>query len=89
MLLEDIQNIFRERAIDRIWCCDLVDALVELEERPWPEWKHGKPMTVRSLANLLRAYEIKSTQVKDGIKNRNGFQLEQFKDAFERYLSEK
>ncbi len=89
MLLEDIQSIFRERAIDRMWCCDLADALVELEERPWPEWKHGKPMTVRSLANLLRGYEIKSVQLKDGVKNRNGFQLEQFKDAFERYLSEK
>lgn len=89
MLLEDIQNIFRESAIDRIWCCDLVDSLIELEERPWPEWKHGKPMTVRSLANLLRAYGIKSVQMKDGFKNRNGFELDQFSDAFERYLSEK
>jgi putative DNA primase/helicase len=89
MLLEDIQKVFQERGVDRIWCCDLVDALNEMEERPWPEWKHGRPMTTRSLAKQLKAYQIKSEQIKDGFKNRNGFRLDQFTDAFDRYLAEK
>ena len=86
MLLEDIQAIFIKGGLEKIWSCNLVERLIEFEERPWPEWKHGKPMTVRSLANLLNSYGIKSAQIRDGFENKNGFRADQFAESFERYL---
>ncbi len=35
MLLQDIQQIFKERGCERMHSKELVERLIELEERPW------------------------------------------------------
>ena len=37
---------------------DLCDALAEREDRPWIEFKNGKPLTQRQLARLLEPFSI-------------------------------
>ncbi len=88
MLLEDIKLIFDQSFKDQMHSEDLVNHLIDLEERPWSEWKRGKPMTKNSLAKLLGAFGIKSQQFREGIKNAKGYKLEQFIDVFSRYLPE-
>ena len=85
MLLRDIRHIFDETAKTRIHAEHLVDALVELPDRPWEEWKHGKPMTKTSLSRLLKPYKIRSRQLRIGKKNLYGYEAEQFTDAWARY----
>jgi len=85
-LLADIRQVFQELNFTRIHTRQLVDELVEMEERPWCEWRHGNPMTRNSLARLLKPFGIKSKQLKIESINKNGYELSQFEDAFSRYI---
>jgi hypothetical protein len=59
VLLADIRDLFRERGVDRLSSAEIVEALVKLEERPWPEWRRGQPLTAAGLARLLRPFGIR------------------------------
>jgi hypothetical protein len=59
-----------------------------MEERPWAEWKHGKPLTTTSLARLLKPFDIRSKRIHIGEVQQRGYEREWFNDAFSRYLSE-
>ncbi|CBJ37104.1 protein of unknown function [Ralstonia solanacearum CMR15] len=86
-LLADIQEVFETKRIERISSADLLAALCEDEERPWATWNRGKPITTRQLAKKLDEYGIKSVNLKISYEVRKGYRLEQFADAFSRYLS--
>jgi hypothetical protein len=86
-LLEDIREIFSGYDSDRITSETLVEKLIDLEERPWCEWKRGQPMTKNSLAKLLDNFNIKSEQFRFGTLVRRGYERQFFDDAFQRYLS--
>jgi putative DNA primase/helicase len=86
-LLGDIRAIFAERDTDRLSSADLVAALAALEDRPWVEWKGGKPLTPNGLARLLTNFHISSGNIRTGpTTTPKGYQLAHFTEAFERYL---
>lgn len=94
MLLSDIKELFMKADTDKLPSTWIVDELNEMEERPWPEWKHDKPMTKGQLAAQLRPFGVKpkTIRLKDGNTFRvgdtaKGYDVEQFKDVWERYLS--
>ena len=88
MLLTDIRALFAERHTDRITSVDLVRALVAMEERPWPEWKRGKPITTRGVARLLVDFQIRPQAFRvDAHTTAKGYLLDDFKDTFSPYLS--
>ena len=87
MVLEDIQKVFSHRGETNITTSVLIDALVAMDDRPWPEWK-GKPITPRQLARLLEAFEIAPKQLWTSGVNHRGYELSQFTDAFSRYLGD-
>jgi hypothetical protein len=87
MLLADIRAIFGERGVERIASADLVAALIDMEHRPWPEWRHGKPLTVRGVARLLRRFGIAPGTIRAASgETPKGYRRDQFKDAFARYV---
>jgi hypothetical protein len=89
MLLEDIRSALG-RLGDEIASADLCAALAELEDRPWPEWKAGKPMTPKQLASMLSRFGIRPGTIrpsKDKGQTVKGYSAGQFVDAFGRYLS--
>jgi hypothetical protein len=87
MLLADIKAIFEERNVDRLRSTALAALLTEFEERPWPEWRQGKPITAPQVARLLRRFGIRPgpIRMKDG-EITKGYRLEHFMDAWGRYL---
>jgi len=88
MLLTDIQDIFKnEKTRQRISTDDLLSKLHEMEDKPWPEWYRGKPITARQIANHLKPYSITPKKLRFGANTNRGYEREQFKDAFDRYLS--
>jgi hypothetical protein len=87
MLLEDIQQTFADSGRQQFPSEQLVEVLVGLPDRPWCEWKHGHPMTVNSLAKLLKTYSIKSRQVRQGDARFRCYEIKSFADTFSRYLS--
>jgi len=86
-LLSDIRDILVQRRVDRIATEDLLAALVSDEERPWPTYSRGKPLTARNLAKLLGEYGIASSNQWFGRHCvKKGFTRAQFDEAFARYL---
>ena len=85
LLLQDINSIFRDRRVGHIASEDLCRALTQMEERPWPEWRHGKPITPRQLARLLKPFDIQPRQTRFGLTNSRAYHLDDFGDALSRY----
>jgi hypothetical protein len=84
-LLRDVRTIFEARGVDRLHSADLCDALAEMEEAPWGDYK-GKPIKPRALAWLLELFEVRSSQVKIDGRNRHGYTRDAFSDAWSRYV---
>jgi len=86
-LLADIRDIFKEQSTDRLSSQRLCDLLAGIDDRPWGEWSHGKPITTNRLAGRLKMFGIHSKTVRLPNGERlKGYALEEFKDAFTRYI---
>lgn len=86
MLLTDIQQVFREKKAERLFSKELVDALVAMTDRPWPEARRDKPITEAWLARRLRPFGILSNTLRFDTGRARGYELNRFTDAFSRYL---
>lgn len=95
LLLADLKTIFEQAAetqkkqVPQLASKDIVNALIVLDERPWGDWRHGKPLTARHLARLLEPFGIKPDVLWIGGTKTSirGYKLEECKDAFLRYLT--
>jgi len=87
-LLADIQKVSKKKELDKIGTKDLIKAICEDEECPWATYDHGQPITPRQLSGLLRKYNIASKDLRfdDGRAGIKGFEIDQFTDAFLRYI---
>ena len=85
-LLADLQSLFAERGADRMPSVEIVEALGQMEDRPWPEWKAGKAITAPQLAKLLAPIKIAPNPIRLPNRPAKGYRLDQFREAFRRYL---
>jgi putative DNA primase/helicase len=88
-LLRDIRDIFAAaHDADVLASGVIVERLVGLEDRPWREWSHGRPLTTAKLARLLAGYGVHPAgTVRIGDKTAKGYRRSAFVDAWERYVS--
>jgi putative DNA primase/helicase len=84
-LLSDIREIFVDR--DKVSSAELIGLLCDDEEKPWATFNQGKPITPRQVAKHLREYGIYSRTIRIGVDTAKGYIIDQFKEAFSRYLS--
>jgi hypothetical protein len=86
-VLADIHAAFRARDTDRIASEDLVGYLTGLDERPWPEYRNGKPITKAQIARLLKPLRISSGTIRlNDERTAKGYYRAAFEDAFTRYI---
>lgn len=97
-LLADIKGIFDLKGAGKLHTIDILNALVAIEDdRPWAAWwlddlkhdKHEKPAS--RLAKLLKPYgtqqrPIKARSIRLAGKVARGYEIDDFRHAFERYL---
>ena len=84
-LLADTRLAFGEE--DVIRSVDLVAKLTADPERPWADWKHGKPLSQKQLAGLLKPFKIISTSVHPPVgAHGKGYRRSDFAEAWEAYL---
>ncbi len=84
-LLADIRQAFGDDEAMR--SVDLVAALVKDPERPWAEWRRGKPLTQKQLGALLRPFGISSETVTiPGLNDAKGYKRVRFEAAWASYL---
>ena len=95
-LLADIRKVFLARGVDRIGSKDLVEAMLELEDAVWAEWRgvnDDRPphKLIRSeLARLLQPFGIRSKTIwplarKPGDRSCRGYTRDQFEAAWAAY----
>ena len=84
VLLIDVREILDAEKSDHITTEGLLVELGKRDESPWPTWNRGKAITSRQIANLLRPFGVRSTQVHP--ENVKGYALKDLSDAFARYL---
>ncbi len=84
-LLIDVQHLFAERNADRLPSKAICDALAELEDRRWPEYNRGKPISPNQLARLLKPFEVKPKTLRFEEGTKKGYELGDFAETFERY----
>ncbi len=88
-LLADLRDMFANRGADRLRSADICAALAEMEERPWPEWRNGKPITARQVAKLLAPFHIRPRTIWIRDTSCKGYELADFYDSFSRYLPDR
>lgn len=86
-LLADLKAVFGATKADRLASTEIIAALVAMEDRPWPEWRDGRPLTPRQLAKVLEPFGIRPRAQREGRSVFKGYTRESFADAFARYLS--
>jgi putative DNA primase/helicase len=85
-LLADLRDLFHEKRAESLSSEAITKSLGQLEDRPWPEWAHGKPLSARQLARLLKPFGIAPRKIRTSAGPCQGYVLEEFRDAFARYL---
>ena len=86
LLLADLRDMFRDRGATRLASASIVAALGTMEERPWPEWKQGKPITPTQLARVVAPFGVRPQTLRDGHDLFKGYTKDAFTDAWGRYL---
>ena len=86
LLLADLHDLFEERGVDRLPSKEVVTALIEHEDRPWAEYRRGKPLTAVGLARLLRPFGVRPRLLWSEGGAFRGYDRADFKDVFERWL---
>lgn len=88
-LLQDIKHNFALKNTDRLSSQDLVNLLVNMEDRLWPEYKRETGITATQIARLLKPFHIRPKQIwfEEEGKNRRGYHYDDFDKVFESYLS--
>jgi len=83
-LLRDIRAAFGDDEVIRT--TELLEKLTADPERPWSDWRHGRPLTPKQLGNLLRPFFIVSTTVHPpALAHGKGYRRSDFGEAWAAY----
>lgn len=85
-LLADIRSLFVATSVTRMTSEDICKGLAEMEDRLWPEWRIGRPITPTQLARLLGPFGIRPTTVRTATARAKGYHRDAFEEAWQRYL---
>jgi hypothetical protein len=90
-LLEDIRGILSEARFERVSSEALAMRLGEMEDRPWAEWKGGRPITAAQLAQLLKPFKVgpKKMRISSYKEPVRGYETAWFEPIFSAYLPPK
>ena len=85
LLLGDLRCVMGEQ--EQMTSKAIVERLKDMEDRPWPEWRRGQPLTPRGLARLLEPYGVRPRQLWDSAVGKiRGYRREDLAEVWSRYL---
>jgi putative DNA primase/helicase len=80
LLLRDIREVMGD--MESMSSTALIEALIDMDEAPWREWRHGNPITMNSVARLLKPYKVRPYR---GV-GASVYRAYDLDDAWSRYL---
>ena len=94
-ILKDLRRLFHSRVdkevaelIEKLSSKDIMEKLIELPDRPWGDYNHGRGITQRQIAMMLKGFGIHPETIRLGDTTVKGYKGADFSDAFSRYLTE-
>ena len=88
MMLRDVKAIFDDRNTDRLPTSEVVGDLTIMEDRPWAEWRHGRPVSSQSVAKLLKPFEVRPKVLKVSGASARCYVRGEVEAAAKRYASD-
>lgn len=85
LILGDLATLFSRRGVERLATTEILADLTLRDDRPWCEWRHGKPLSARGLARLLRRFGIVGSKWREGATTCRGYSKTAFADGWGRY----
>jgi putative DNA primase/helicase len=86
MLLADLRDLFAVESSGVLLTSEILPHLHDRDDRPWPEYRAGKPITPRQIAQLLRPLGVAAGTVRRGATTAKGYRAADLADAWSRYL---
>jgi putative DNA primase/helicase len=86
MLLADLRAMFDDGK-EVLFTEEILTGLNAMDQRPWSEYRAGKPITSHQLAALLRPLHVRPNSVRRGERTGKGYEHKDLGDAFARYLA--
>jgi hypothetical protein len=99
VLLNDIRDIFNRTNADRMASIDLIEALIDIDESDWAEYRgvrddqSPRKLSPGEMARLLKPFGIRPRSVwpaakrRKGTSSRKGYWRSQFESAWARYCA--
>lgn len=88
LMLQDVHGVFAAAGFpDAMFTSTILEVLCAREDRPWPEYRHDRPITPRGVASLLGRFGVKPGTVRVGGDTGKGYKLETLAPVFRTYLS--
>lgn len=87
LLLSDLRRLLLATDDGKIFSKDLRTALMEIDDRPWAGMNKGAGISTHQIARMLRQFGIGSRSVWSHGESAKGYDLDDCRDAFDRYLS--
>jgi hypothetical protein len=84
-LLTDIITVMDGE--DRMASEDIIKALGDMADRPWSDWKRGKPINQVQVARIMKAFGIKSQNIRFKDKVSKGYYSNDIVAAQNRYVT--
>jgi len=85
-LLGAIRELFKSSGKQRLGSEDIRNTLLQDTTGPWQECNNGRTISQNQIARLLGVYGIRPKLARIDEKVKRGYELDDFEDAFERYL---
>lgn len=82
-LLVDMAEVMEGQ--DRMFSEDIVKALTDMADRPWPTFSRGKPITQVQIGRMVRGFGIKSKNVRIKDKQAKGYEAAEIGTVLSRY----
>ncbi len=64
LLLRDLQKLFARYDDENLSSAFIAERLATMEDRPWPAFAHGKPITPHGIARLLKPFNVRPRQIR-------------------------
>ena len=80
-LLHDIHMVFEDAGATFMGSTEMVEKLAKLESRPWGDWRQGKPISTRAVADRLKTFDV----FPGSNGTARGYHHDGFEDAWSRY----
>jgi putative DNA primase/helicase len=89
LLLHDVLAAFEARRTAELTPGDLVGELIQMDDRPWSDWRNGRSITSTAVAKMLKGFGIKSSVKKVGGRAVRAYSKAAVSSAAEPYTAAK